>query len=54
MFLEDPLFWKSLYNTVYYLISVPLGLLVALKSGLLLNSKNIGKTLLELCITYHL
>jgi multiple sugar transport system permease protein len=36
--LEDPLFIKSLYNTFYYVIlSVPLGLLVALGLALLLN-----------------
>jgi len=36
--LKDPLFIKSLYNTLYYVIlSVPLGLVVALALALLLN-----------------
>ena len=40
LFTEDPLFWKSLYNTVYYVIfSVPLGLVVGLILALLLNQK---------------
>jgi multiple sugar transport system permease protein len=37
---QDPLFWKSLFNTVYYTIgAVPLGLFTALAVALLLNSK---------------
>jgi multiple sugar transport system permease protein len=38
--LNDPLFWKSLYNTAYYALgSVVLGLFVSLSLALLLNSK---------------
>jgi multiple sugar transport system permease protein len=40
MIFEDPLFWKSLYNTGYYaVISVPLGLALALFLALLLNQE---------------
>jgi len=43
--LEDRLFWKSLWNTVYYtFISVPLGLAVAFVLALLLNSRIRGQT----------
>jgi multiple sugar transport system permease protein len=39
-FLQDPLFWKCLYNTAYYAgISVPLRILFALSLALLLNQK---------------
>ncbi len=47
MLFEDPLFWKSLYNTVYYLINVPLGLGVALGCALLLNRNLVGKNILR-------
>lgn len=41
MFTKDPLYWKSVWNTLYYtLFSVPLGLLVAL--ALLLNQSTRG------------
>jgi multiple sugar transport system permease protein len=40
MFNTDPLFWKSVGNTTYYvLLSVPLGLAVGLVLALLLNQK---------------
>lgn len=40
LFLYDDLFWKSIYNTFYYvLIGVPLGLCVALGLAVLLNQK---------------
>jgi multiple sugar transport system permease protein len=40
MFFDDPLFWKSLYNTAYYSVfAVPLGLILALWLALLLNQK---------------
>ncbi|NLL43192.1 MAG: sugar ABC transporter permease [Firmicutes bacterium] len=46
LFTEDPLFWKSLYNTVYYVIfSVPLGLVAGLILALLLNQKLRGMNL---------
>ena len=38
LFLEDPLFWKSLYNTFFFAIfSVPLSLSVSLGLAILLN-----------------
>ncbi len=40
MFSKDPLYWKSVANTVYYVVlSVPLGLGVGLGLALLLNQK---------------
>lgn len=40
LFTEDVLFWKSLYNTLFYtLFAVPLGLLVSIGLALLLNQK---------------
>ncbi len=43
MFDKDPLYWKSVWNTAYYtFFSVPLGLLVALGSALLLNTRSRG------------
>ena len=35
--LADPLFWRSLFNTLYYALCVPLRLLLALGLALLLN-----------------
>jgi multiple sugar transport system permease protein len=38
--MSDPLFWKSLYNTFYYVIlAVPLGVLVAICLALAMNQK---------------
>ena len=46
LFTEDPLFWKSLYNTLYFtLISVPLGLAFSLLLALLLNQKIPGMSI---------
>jgi multiple sugar transport system permease protein len=43
MFAHDPLYWVSVGNTVYYtLVSVPLGLAVALALALLLNQRARG------------
>ena len=39
MFTQDPLFWKSLWNTIYMLAGVPLGMAVSLAIALLLNLK---------------
>ncbi|AEE97711.1 carbohydrate ABC transporter permease [Mahella australiensis] len=37
---DDPLFWKSLYNTLYYAVfSLPLGMVVSLVLAMLLNTK---------------
>jgi multiple sugar transport system permease protein len=46
MFFEDPLFWKSLYNTIYYtFLAVPLGIIAALSLALLLNQDIKGLSL---------
>lgn len=43
---RDPLFWKSVYNTVYYIgFSVPLGIIAAFALALLLNRPIRGTTL---------
>ncbi|MGC8669060.1 MAG: carbohydrate ABC transporter permease [Chthonomonadales bacterium] len=40
MFLEDPLFWKSLWNTLYMVVvGLPVGLAASLGIALLLNRK---------------
>jgi multiple sugar transport system permease protein len=40
MILTDPLFWKALYNTAFYAaFSIPLGLILSLWLGMLLNQK---------------
>ncbi|HNT87903.1 MAG TPA: sugar ABC transporter permease, partial [Candidatus Hydrogenedentes bacterium] len=40
LFFEDPLFWKSLYNTLYYTaFAVPLGLAFSIAIALLLHQK---------------
>ena len=45
LFFEDPLFWKSLYNTLYFTVfSVPLALAASLGIALLLNRKAPGMT----------
>lgn len=43
---RDPLFWKSVSNTVFYIVfSVPLGTITAFSIALLLNVKIRGKSL---------
>lgn len=40
MFTDDPLFWKALYNTLYFTIfATPLGLVISIGVALLLNTK---------------
>ncbi len=40
IFTSDPLFWKSLWNTIYYaVLSVPLGIAAGVLIALLLNQK---------------
>ncbi len=39
MFAHDPLFWKSMGNTLYMVIGVPLGMALSLGMALLLNQK---------------
>lgn len=48
MLTGDPLFWKSLYNTVYYTaISVPLGIALSLAIAVLLNQEIKGLGILR-------
>jgi multiple sugar transport system permease protein len=45
MFVVDELFWKALYNTVYYAaFSVPLSLILAIMLAMLLNFKTPGQS----------
>lgn len=37
MFMEDPLFWKSLINTVYSAIGIPIGLVISLLIAMALS-----------------
>lgn len=38
MFFDDPLYWKSMYNTLYFTVfAVPIGILVGVISAVLLN-----------------
>lgn len=44
LFFDDPLFWKSLYNTLYFTVfSVPIGLALALGLAMLLSLKVPGQ-----------
>lgn len=43
---KDPVFWKSLWNTVYYAaFAMPLGTVLSLALALLLNQKIIGRSI---------
>ncbi len=42
IFTQDPLFWKALWNTVFMIIGVPIGLVVSLSIAILLNQKMKG------------
>jgi len=39
MFTQDPLFWKSMWNTVFMVIGIPLGMALSLGIAILLNLK---------------
>lgn len=39
---RDPIFWKSLYNTMFMLIGIPIGLFLALLLAIALNQKILG------------
>jgi multiple sugar transport system permease protein len=45
MFTNDPLFWKSMWNTVFMVIGVPLGMIIGLGIALLLVQKVRGVAL---------
>lgn len=45
MLTDDPLFWKAIYNTFYYVMfAVPLGLVIGVGIALLLNLKVKGRS----------
>lgn len=48
--LQDPLFWKSLGNTVYLMIGIPVGMFLALLIAIALNRKLPGKNIFRVCI----
>ncbi len=42
LLLEDPLFWKSLVNTLYAAIGIPIGMAAALAIAIALNQRIVG------------
>lgn len=42
--LQDPYFWQALYNTVFYMIGIPVGLAISLVLALVLSRKIYGRT----------
>ena len=42
--LTDPLFWKSMWNTLYLMLGIPIGMIFAMMAALALNRKLVGKT----------
>lgn len=42
LLLEDPLFWKSMVNTFYAAVGIPIGMAVALAIAVALNQKIVG------------
>jgi ABC-type sugar transport system permease subunit/ABC-type glycerol-3-phosphate transport system substrate-binding protein len=49
LFASDPLFWKSMWNTVYMVIGIPLGMALSLGIALLLTLKVRGVALWRTC-----
>lgn len=45
MILKDPLFWKSLKNTLYLMLGIPIGMVFAMITAIALNRKLVGKTI---------
>ena len=48
--LEDPLFWKSMGNTIYLMIGIPVGMILAMLLALALNRKMRGKTIYRVIV----
>lgn len=48
--LTDPLFWKSLGNTLYLMIGIPIGMALAMLMALALNRQLPGKTIFRVII----
>lgn len=45
---RDPLFWESLYNTLFMLLAIPISLMIALGLALALNQKIHGKSVFRM------
>lgn len=48
--LLDPLFWKSLGNTLYLMIGIPIGMVLAMLMALALNRNLPGKTIFRVLV----
>lgn len=48
--LKDPIFWKSLGNTVYLMLGIPIGMFFALLIAIALNRNLPGKNFFRVCI----
>lgn len=48
--LSDPLFWKSLGNTLYLMIGIPIGMVLAMLMALALNRDLPGKTVFRVIV----
>lgn len=48
--LSDPLFWKSLGNTLYLMIGIPIGMVLAMLMALALNCDLPGKTVFRVIV----
>ncbi|MBQ8802943.1 MAG: sugar ABC transporter permease [Tyzzerella sp.] len=48
--LKDPIFWKSVWNTVYLMIGIPIGMFLALLMAMALNRKLPGKTIFRVSV----
>ncbi len=44
LILEDPLFWKSMGNTLFLMLGIPIGMVFAMITAIALNRKLVGKT----------
>ncbi len=42
--LTDPLFWRSMWNTLFLMLGIPIGMVLAMLAALALNRKLVGKT----------
>lgn len=44
LILKDPLFWKSMGNTLFLMLGIPIGMVFAMITAIALNRKLVGKT----------
>lgn len=45
LILKDPLFWKSMGNTLFLMLGIPIGMVFAMITAIALNRKLVGKTI---------